>query len=310
MAIPSTNIHLPCPFCDKTVVSQQLFRHIWRFHEAQIISKPENLRLFDPSDIGNNRKRPLAFTLPHDKTFYCCFGCMRGYKKQGHDKRHERCKDAHLAKVDELWEKYKVAPLPSANPVTVVAAATAAPTVITDYTPIERVMWEILKQYHELSRERAGLRQHIEDVKEYLDENGKIAADVFEDFQKEEADYGVIDDAWDAAADAVNQMPFKIDLQAWAEKFEKYPTSHKQMINAQSDKKYKHKPPPKPAPKPEEPESRPMSRPTVLPATKAEPPKNTVVQPSLPTYTYKAPEPKPQPAFPPILANTKVTLKK
>lgn len=113
------NVRYECPFCDKTLSSQQLLRHIARFHEAAMLhhetgSGQKNLRHFDPEGtlaVTGWRGKPLDLYFPKNQRYYCCFGCMKCYKKQGYEKGHAKCQAEHLTALNQIWARNQGNPL-------------------------------------------------------------------------------------------------------------------------------------------------------------------------------------------------------
>jgi hypothetical protein len=284
------NYSIACPFCSKEVTSGQLFRHIWRFHELELLNfKGEGVQNFQRIEqyASGFSLLPIHFSMPKGAFLHCCFGCMKGYKKEGFDSHHQKCRVDHLAKLKAIWTQYQeVLPSAPATPVAVAAPAPVAATVVIDET-LQKAFWQALKDNYALRRDTTKADDWENAIREHFEENSTLRADVWEDMEPERPvlylDEGV---------------PKEIDVASLIRKFEKDPDLYLDRLEPRRPPKKPEATPPPLHPPP------PPKKPDAIP----EPPKKPVEQPSLPTYTYISPPS--QPSYPPILANTKLSFRK
>lgn len=188
---------VPCPFCDEKVVSNWILGHILSKHEEEAITyNPSVNKTKSMSNLyklrpGSQRDKPVYLRFPKDQDYYCCFGCKTAFKRDCYCANHQKCKDKHHSRVQELYEKYEEQPT---APVALGAVATVvAPVAVEiDWTPHQKELWRIIKSnwsYRYSADIRDKHMEWIEDdigdeegatltiSKKYLDERRPIGVD-------------------------------------------------------------------------------------------------------------------------------------
>ena len=189
------NVRYECPYCDKTLSSQHHLRHIVRFHEAAFLQHEEapglkNLRHFDPDGSTAKtgwRGKPLDLHFPKGQRFYCCFGCLRGFKKLGFEKNHSACQAEHIAKVNEIWARSQGSPLTASDSPSAAAGGGRAPEPIrvaaADPFEDDLVLAVLYKAFTEFIRARIEVDEAAAaQAEEYEDGDPLNFEDQLEDF--------------------------------------------------------------------------------------------------------------------------------
>ena len=211
-----TNPPLPCPYCDKKIVSYYLYHHIVHQHTEQLLSygsqtsyDSRNIRLFDP-ETPKRREKCLCLALPEGEDFYYCFGCDKGMKKYGFAQRHKSCMAKHAEGMQTIWEKYKhlmdgSAP---ANP----QRPDAPPSF--DTSLLEKLLWNFVKQDYAFKAQLDVAERHLEAIRE----SGKLTDEEFDDLEPMGAEGVKLKSiAWSL----YRGIPCEKDMKEWIKKYEK-----------------------------------------------------------------------------------------
>ena len=188
--------YLPCPFCDDKVSSNYLFRHMLSKHEEDTITynpsvnktkQMSNLFKLRPS---SKKDKPLYLRFPKDQDYYCCFGCKIAFKRDTYCNKHQKCKEKHLERIQELYEKYEEQPAPVAS-VVVAAAPVAAPAVEIDYTPHQKELWRIIKSSYTNRYNYEMYFKHMDNIRDDIGEEDGATLTISLQYLKDREPVGI-----------------------------------------------------------------------------------------------------------------------
>ena len=217
-----------CPFCEDKIVCNGWFNHILYKHEEEAITYNTSSDKNHKSGSNHHRLRPeyknradpipLRFPDPDLETFegehrrpgeyyYCCFGCKKAYKRSSFGVCHKRCKEAHLQRIDALYEKYKEQPVEEVKP------ETSVPVEI-DWTPVQKQIWRLLKNNWEKQSSLKTEEAHNNFILEHIKIKPTLTEEEYWDCQPAGLDTIYLQQA-------TEKLPFDCSLETLIEKFEK-----------------------------------------------------------------------------------------
>jgi len=193
------SIHILCPYCSDTPVSEHLFKHILSKHEACLFTG-ENTKVIQynrkiiSEKIGKLSPPTLYLTTSKDllNPYYCCLGCSTAVKKYKFAIPHfPDCFEAHDKKRKELEAKYPLESVKDISATTVFITSTVTTTVRCDNPFVLAALEKYYKRIQELEEDNKKADKKAYRLRQYI----KLRhPDVAEEYNQEEEDISDISD--------------------------------------------------------------------------------------------------------------------